>query len=496
MLRCLKNDQRALRWCTIMNELGIEAFVAYLQAKPDEASSLTGCVVRHKSGASGKVVRAEIENGLCYLICSFSEDAFSSPKLSFDLDSLRDADVHLLSVPDDLFARYANWLKWYEPSLAREKAEASKRLDAVKSGGHVPLVLPERLQNFIAQEVGWNYSPKRDGYNVTEEVPLIDYMGTYFPRSFAEAYFFCAVMLQKAPIAETLLDRSSISIVDIGSGTGANILGVLWAIRDHRLLSGSRFPPIYTSSVDKSAEALEIQSRLIRTFFQHRVTIEPLLLDYTSGTEFLNDLTQRLSDNGPLDIIMCWKSICEFYRSEADCVRNRGMYAKLLKLADNYLKSSGFLGICDVTYRPYRDHKQYLPCIINREMHESLKTGKSELVPILPLSCAHWHRNCSDYAMCFFQKYFRVSHKALPEPQKFDRTGVFLKVFARKPFARLVLMSERIADEYVIGHNRKGDIITCRFGKKGNIPPEQQPLQNRPLVDAFQWAAGKQLPQC
>jgi len=478
-----------------MNELEIEGFVAYFRAKPDEASSLTGCVVRHRSGAIGKVVRAEIENGLCYLICSFSDGGFSRPELSFDLDSLRDADVHLLSVPDDLFARYGNWLKWYESSLAKEKAEALKRLDAVKSGGNVPFVLPERLQNFIAQEVGWNYSRKGDDYNVTEKVPLIDYMGTYFPRSFAEAYFFCAVMLQKASIAETLLDRSSISIVDIGSGTGANILGVCWAIRDYCLLWGSRFPPVYTSSVDKSAEALEIQSRLIRTLFQHRVTIEPLLLDHTSGTEFMNDLTERLSDNGPLDIIMCWKSICEFYRSEADYVRNRGMYAKLLKLADIYLKSSGFLGICDVTDRPYRDHKQHLPCIINREIHESLKEGKSELVPILPLSCAHWHSNCSD-AICFFQKYFRVNHKALPVPKKFDRQGVFLKVFARKPFAHLVLMSERIADEYVIGHNRKGDTITCQFGKKGNILPEQQPLQNRPLVDAFQWSAGKQLPQC
>jgi len=478
-----------------MNELEIESFVDYFRSKPQEGSFLTGCDIRHHSGARGKVVRSEIENGICYLICRFSSGAFPRAELSFDIDTLRDGNIRLLSVPEELVQRHADWKEGYETTLAREKAESLKRLTTVNSKRCMPLLLPERMQKFIAEEVGWNYSPKRDDYGLTENVPITDYMGTYFPRSFAEAYFFAALMLQKAPIAETLLDRSSISIVDIGSGTGANILGLLWAIRDYCLLSGSRFPAVYTSSVDKSAEALEIQSKLIRVFFQHRVTIEPLLLDYTSGTEFMSDLTQRLSDNGPLDIIMCWKSSCEFYRSAADYARNGGMYASLLKLGDNYLKPSGFLGICDVTNRPYRD-QQFLPCIINREIHESLKEGKSGLVPILPLSCAHWHGNCSDYATCFFQKYFSVSHKALPEIRKADGQGVFLKVFARKPFARLVLMRERAADEYIIGHNRKGDIITCRFGEKGTIPPEQQPLRDRPLVDAFQWAAGKQLTQC
>jgi hypothetical protein len=472
-----------------MTKSETKSLLSYLNANPTEWHSLLGTSVMHKCGEVGKLLSVDHRNGKPYLYFQFRNGPFANPEPCFLPESFGNGTLSFVSLPDTLthvFQRSAHRAQDEEAAQ-----NARERISIIRSNKAISFPLPRRLQDFVAKEVGWNYSPKRNDYGLTDDVPIADYMGTYFPRSFVEAYFLMHLLLHKRVIARTFLDRSAISIADIGSGTGANMLGVLWAVRDHCLVSGFDFPRVVVTSVDKSGEAMEIQSKLIQAFFPDCVNVKPELLDYHSGTEFLKNVKTRIYSNGPFDVIMCWKFICEFYRSEADYVQNRGMYAEVLRLGDKHLENEGILAICDVTNPPYPNHQRFLPCIANCETHELLKKQETDLVPILPVSCAHWYGCCGGYFTCFIQKSFKVSHDALPCGQAHDGQGVFLKVFARKVFASVILKDENPAEGYFVGANAKGWLTTCSVGRKGLIPPEQSELTGRSLVDAFRWASGR-----
>jgi len=425
-----------------------------MNANPTEWDSLLEASVIHKCGEVGRLISVDHRNGKPYLHFRFRNGPFSSPEPCFLPESFGNGTLRFASLPNKFIYGFRRSANRAQDDEAAQRAK--ERLSTILSPKCVPFSLPRRLQDFISREVGWNYSPKRDDYGLTDNVPIADYMGTYFPRSFVEAYFFMSLLLQKAPIAESFLDRSEISIADIGSGTGGNSLGVLWAIRDHCLLSDFEFPTVMATSIDKSEDALKTQTRMIRALFPDRVNNDLELLHYRSGADFLKNVDRRMYSSGPFDMIMGWKSICEFYRSDADYLQNRGMYAEVLRLGDKHLENDGILAVCDVTNPPYPSHQRFLPCIINHEIQELLRKGETDLVPILPLSCAHWYGCCSGYFACFIQKSFKVSHNALPCGQVQDGQGVFLKVLAKRKFSVTVLQDETPAQEYFTGANAKG----------------------------------------
>lgn len=56
------------------------------------------------------------------------------------------------------------------------------------------------------------------------------YLGTYFPRSFAESYCIHANMFGYEPYRTCLLAKDKLSVLSIGCGTGGDILGLVCAI--------------------------------------------------------------------------------------------------------------------------------------------------------------------------------------------------------------------------------------------------------------------------
>jgi hypothetical protein len=470
----------------LKREPEVTEIINYLVANPFECGSLIGATVRHKCGSLGKLVRTEYVNNRSELYFRFNGGPFKRPEPRFFLQAFDQGTLRLITVPETITEKFKKYLDNEKEKEARERAK--ERLSLVNSKDLVVFPLPNSLQNFIAQKIGWKYAPIGIEYNSSDEVGIKNYMGTYFPRSFLEAYALFSLLFQKEHLLTKFLGGDELSIIDIGTGTGGNFLGFLWALRDRCLVSGYSFPNIKVTSVEKNVQALNVQVKLIKEFFPDHVNIRQKLSRFLSGSGFLKDLTSNSFFNGPADLIMCWKFICEFYNPMDKYKRNKGMYGSLLSIANKHLKEIGILVICDVTKRAYGPYGRFLPSIMNQEAHKILISKKTDLVPILPLSCAHWYDCCSGYVNCFVQKHFNVSHSALPPGRKQDGQGVFLKVFARKPFAKLLMIGEKEADGYVIGRIYGGGINTCQHGTIEKMASmERSTSQTDSYPDAFEW---------
>jgi len=458
----------------------------YLVANPSDGDFLVGSVVRHNLGRLGKIVKTEYVNNRIGFYLHFNGGPFHRQEPRYFLNAFDQGTLEFITVPEIITERLRKYLDAEKEKEA--KARAKKRLFLISPENLKVFPLPIRLQKFIAKEIGWKYVPIRNEYQSTDEVTIPNYLGTYFPRSFLEAYYLFSLLLHKKHLFNKYLGEDELSIIDIGTGTGGNLFGFLWALRDRCLLSGYSFPNIKVTAVEKNEQALNVQTKLIKEFFPNHVDFKQNLSTFLSGSDFLKVLTGNSVFDGPADLIMCWKFVCEFYNPMDKYMRNNGMYGSLLSIANNHLKENGVLAICDVTKRAYDPDGSFLPCIMNREAHKILLSRSTDLVPILPLSCAHWWDSCSGHVNCFVQKHFNVSHNALPPAKKQDGQGVFLKVFARKQYSKALMIGEDEAKGYIIARTKNGSINTCQCGTIEKMASaEQSKTQSHFYPDAFEW---------
>ncbi len=94
-------------------------------------------------------------------------------------------------------------------------------------------VLPAWLDDFIFDQLNAEYEPdfKRYDYNLylTKEENL-KYLGTYFPRSYAESFCIFDNIFQNSKYQNSLFENKSLNILSVGCGTGGDIFGLLTTI--------------------------------------------------------------------------------------------------------------------------------------------------------------------------------------------------------------------------------------------------------------------------
>lgn len=202
--------------------------------------------------------------------------------------------------------------------------------------------LPQWLDDLIFKEMGAKYCPQYSNMtNIDDDKEkTLNYLGTYFPRSYAESYcifseYFKLNMSQYA-------NKEELSVFDFGSGTGGEIIGLL-TVMDELL---PNLKKVRIVALDGNQDALLLYEDILAVY-QHKSKIQinnsPAHIHINIyKLEVLNDLMQE-----NFDIIMSFKAICEFVTKKQ--FEEKNAYEHITKLLLPKLNNSGIMLFVDVT---------------------------------------------------------------------------------------------------------------------------------------------------
>lgn len=219
--------------------------------------------------------------------------------------------------------------------------------------------LPEWLDDLIYNQMQAKYCPSySDMTNIDDDrEKTLNYLGTYFPRSYAESY--CIFTDYFKANNAVFADKNELSIFDFGSGTGGEIIGLLTVLNEQfpnlknvRIvaLDGNQYAlKIYDIILD------EISKRLSVKVTNHDAAVK---IDDFYDLSILNSV---MKDN--YDIIISFKAICEFVTKQQ--FEQHNPYEHIANFMLQKLKLGGIMLIEDVT--TYSNTSQeWLPMMMNR----------------------------------------------------------------------------------------------------------------------------------
>ena len=226
------------------------------------------------------------------------------------------------------------------------------------------ITLPKWLDDLIFNEMGANYC--RQNANMTniddDKDRALNYLGTYFPRSYAEAYTIFGGFFQK--YKDNYNGKTELKIFDFGCGTGGEIIGLLTAIEEY-------LPEVQTVEVavfDGNNNALRLYERILETYkrksnLKIQKRIFPIVIDDFYDLSILNSVV-----TGKFDLIITFKAICEFVTKNQ--FENINPYGHIAKIFLPKLVSNGFMVLVDITiYDGTSD--EWLPIKMDNGLNEA-----------------------------------------------------------------------------------------------------------------------------
>ena len=170
---------------------------------------------------------------------------------------------------------------------------------------------------------------------------MLNYLGTYFPRSYAEAY--CIFNYCFGTYYNKISDQEEISILDFGSGTGGEIIGLVTVLSE-------RFPQLNKLKItplDGNGFALHLFDCILSETRKH-ISIDLEGISSPIHIEDFYDLS--ILDRviyGEYDIIISFKAICEFVTKQQ--FERQNAYEHIVKFLMTKLSKCGLLLLVDVT---------------------------------------------------------------------------------------------------------------------------------------------------
>ena len=94
------------------------------------------------------------------------------------------------------------------------------------------ITLPKWLDDLLFNKLSASYCRKNKDLVVLDcgHKDILGYLGTYFPRSFAESYCIFSQYLNDN--RQKYLDKAELSVFDFGCGTGGELVGLVTAISE------------------------------------------------------------------------------------------------------------------------------------------------------------------------------------------------------------------------------------------------------------------------
>lgn len=304
-----------------------------------------------------------------------------------------------------------------------------------------------RLEKYIFETLGgiYNARPELAGLNLSNDAEANTYyLGTYFPRSYIEAYNIYGNIFKNDKIVSVINSKNSIEILDIGSGTGGNLIGLLEVLN-----SRVKNKVINIYSIDGNDIALEYQRKMIVDLYSflddngNIISWHKYLVQFKDKNDILLQI-DKIGFNLGFDIIQTFKFANEFYN--LDYLMNQGTYQELLKVGEKYLRESGVMVLEDIT-NPVGGG-MFNSYIMNNECKTYFRDYNSSLRYILPKSCAFMHSTCI-IDNCFTKKEFILSHRGSMR----DITKITYKLFIKEPLGTTVLSGIKDEQCYKISNN-------------------------------------------
>lgn len=324
-------------------------------------------------------------------------------------------------------------------------------------------VLPHWLDKYLFVGMDAVYAPEHSRYEYnldldSEELKV--YLGTYFPRSYAELFCIADNLFHHAEFKRALQEKPHISILDFGCGTGGELIGLLTALT--KFINKSLVIDI--SVCDGSELALEALKKIVSLCEEnsrHRITLK------TQKKVFVDTSNLNVDDYGSyFDFILCDKMACELLSHN---VIKSEVYTKIAATLCPLLSDTGIFILLDVTTKG--EHQKYFyPQLMNRELNQYISCN-SDYATLLPLSCG-CNENCTEY--CFMQQTFMVSHSHKTN----DESRVCYRIITTRKFKNELLHGIPYGNCFVIHPNKYKQEDNSSLCVKGS-------LESTTIIDSF-----------
>lgn len=206
------------------------------------------------------------------------------------------------------------------------------------------VTLPYWLDDYIFNRLGAAYHCSCSTISVIDwdNVDILNYLGTYFPRSFAESYSIFMSFIKEHVVVYDC--KKELSIFDFGCGTGGEIIGLLLALSEQC----ENLEHVLIYAHDGNSHALRLyecilhESRLHIRIPQIETKIFPLEIEDFYDLGILEEVISYR-----FDIVLSFKAICEFVTKER--FEQNNPYKHIADSFLSKLKDDGIMLLADVT---------------------------------------------------------------------------------------------------------------------------------------------------
>jgi hypothetical protein len=226
----------------------------------------------------------------------------------------------------------------------------------------------------------------QEGTNITDPEKLKEYLGRYFPRSYAEHVCIFDALLSRTSVWK----KQQINILAVGAGTGGDVIGLLQALFCH----ADRDTSYCLWCLDRNQLSLNFCRDVVSAFGNaHGVKICCTICEQDI-CDWLDDSTQK-----EFDFILASKSLSEV-------IINGGTEDIYYDFARKSLPMLSKYGVCLVldTTIPVGKEESFVPDLLNEQISRFLRES-GEFRTILPSLCRKNEMDCT--SICYQQNCYR-----------------------------------------------------------------------------------------
>lgn len=205
------------------------------------------------------------------------------------------------------------------------------------------VLLPQWLDDLIFRQMGAKYCRSNKDITVIDwdKNDVLNYLGTYFPRSYAEAYCIFTEFFKRYP--NKMNGKKDLNIFDFGCGTGGEIIGLLMAANE----SIPYVEKFSITAMDGNFHSLRLLEQIMENYRETKdVPINLKVLPITIDDFYdLSVLDRVITDK--YDLFLTSKAICEFVSKEQ--FEKKNPYANIAKTFLPKMCNNGIMLFTDVT---------------------------------------------------------------------------------------------------------------------------------------------------